>query len=91
MIPSENKDAFSKAPPTKVLNNPNSPVFMSVKASARLSPSTPGIGMCAPMRTIIKTPIVKRIRCLSSGIMKILLILSIIIFELYRQLSQFFL
>ena len=43
IIPREkNKDAFSKAPPTNVLNNPNKVFFIFENAPAKASPSTPG-------------------------------------------------
>ena len=45
MMPNENKDAFLNAPPTKVLNNPNREFSRLVKAPAKASPSTPGIGI----------------------------------------------
>jgi hypothetical protein len=89
IIPRENKDAFSNAPPTNVLNNPKRVFFMSEKAPVRASPLTPGMGICAPTLTTISTPMVKRIRCLNSGIVKIFLILSII--KLYKYLQLFLL
>ena len=77
MIPKENKDAFWNAPPTKVLNNPNREFCKLVNAPARASPSTPGIGICAPIRTMMRILTVKRILLRSSGITKTLLNLSI--------------
>ena len=79
MIPSEKRDAFWNAPPTNVLKSPNSEFWKFENAPLKASPSTPGIGIWAPIRTIIKTPKVNRILNRNSGIENILLIFSIIL------------
>ena len=45
IIPSEKREAWAKAPPTNVLNNPNNEFSRLVNAPARASPSTPGMGI----------------------------------------------
>ena len=50
------------------MNKPNNPLFRLSKARANISPSTPGIGMCAPVLTTINTLSVKIIRERSPGI-----------------------
>jgi len=74
IIPREKSDACANAPPTNVLNKPKSEFSRLVKAPARASPSTPGIGICAPIRTMMRILTVKRILLRSSGITKTLLI-----------------
>ena len=61
-----------------MLNRPNNVSCNLSKAPANALASTPGIGMCAPILTTMRMEKVKKILSLSSGILKIVLILSII-------------
>src|SRR5690242_6303419 len=74
MIPSENVEQFSRAPPVNVLYNPRKPPppDWPARASASLIARgiTPGSGMAAPIRQIASNASVKRIRLRSSGILK---------------------
>ena len=78
IIPKEKSEAFSKAPPTNMLNKPNKVSCNLSKAPANALASTPGMGIWAPILTTIKIEKVKNILSLNSGMLKIVLILFII-------------
>jgi hypothetical protein len=54
IMPRVNSEAFSNAPPTNILNNPNRVSCNLSKAPAKALASTPGIGIWAPTLTTIR-------------------------------------
>src|SRR5438067_2541833 len=76
-MPKEKTAQCSKAPPAKILNSAATPPELDLAISdwnhsLRTCALTPGIVMAAPARTITNMPRVNRIRCRSSGILKML-------------------